>query len=103
MFERFELVDTLEYVQFPEEILFDTLVAEANITSTNKYLRFIDWRKCGAHPRTFNENYYNDIINRKCDFWARKFSIIESSKVLNMIDEHIKKIDQLAFENECSK
>lgn len=89
-FKRFDLVDALEYCSFGDEIIFDTLVAEADIKSTNEYLRYIDWRTRSAHPLVFNENHFNDIITHRCSFWARKFIMGTSDKVLDMIDEYIK-------------
>lgn len=89
LFKRFDLVDALEYCSFGDEIIFDTLTAEANIKSTNEYLRYIDWRTRSAHPLVFNEKHFNDIIRHRCSFWARKFIMGTSDKVLDMIDEYI--------------
>lgn len=90
LFKRFDLVDALEYCIFGDEIIFDTLAAEADIKSTNEYLRYIDWRTRSAHPLVFNENHFNDIITHRCSFWARKFGMGTSDKVLDMIDDYIK-------------
>lgn len=93
-FKRFEIVDTLDYVINCDEVIFDTFVAEANISSTFKYLRYIDWRKHEYHPLVFTEKYFSDIVNKKCLFWARKFDNVKSIKVLDMVDKHIKNYSQ---------
>ena len=97
LFKRFDLVDSLEYCAFAEEIIFETLVAEAKINSTNEYLRYIDWRTRSAHPLVYNENHFNDIINHRCSLWARKFIIGTSDKVLDMIDNYIKNFTKSEF------
>lgn len=94
LYKRFDLVDALEYCAFSEEIIFETLAAEANISTTNEYLRYIDWRTRSAHPLVYTERHFNDLISHRCSLWARKFIIGESDKVLDMIDAHIKNYPQ---------
>lgn len=94
--KRFEIIETLDYAPNCDEVIFDTLAAEANISSTEKYyLRYIDWRFGGCHPLTFTEKYYNDIINQECALWARKFQYNQSIKVLDMIDEYFQNFTQV--------
>lgn len=92
MFNKFEIINCLDYVQYADEIIFSTLAKEANVTIMNNYLRFIDWTGCNAHPLVLTERNFNDIISQNCSFWARKFTFDESSKLMKMIDKYIKKI-----------
>lgn len=101
IFKKFEIIDTLEYASFGDEIIFQTLQNEARINSTNDMHRYIDWRDGDSHPLVFTENNFNDIKKRKCDFWARKFKLNESKKVLDLIDLHIKNFNRKKFRSEC--
>lgn len=94
MFNKFELIDTLDYVSYADEIIFNTLAAEANVSIRNKYLRFIDWTGCCAHPLVLNETNFEKIIQSKCAFWARKFKADESKKLMKMIDNYIIKMSK---------
>lgn len=89
LYKKFEIFDVLEYTIFSDEMLFQTLVAEGNIKSPNNDLRYINWKFDTPNPPVLNESYYNEIINQKCPLWARKFSLGESDKVLDMIDKYI--------------
>ncbi|KAK8845676.1 Xylosyltransferase 2 [Tritrichomonas musculus] len=91
MFERFDIIDTLDYVRYADEILFNTLAAEANISITNQYLRHINWTGCVAHPNVFTEKSYEELVSQKCAFWARKFSLDKSYRLMKMLDKHLKK------------
>ena len=101
LFKRFELIDTLEHVLNSDELIFQTLVAEAKINTINDYHRVIDWREHQASPLVFTEKYADEVINQKCNFWARKFKEGISDKVLDMIDRNIKNFDSKKFEIEC--
>lgn len=54
LLKRFDLVDTLEHVLNSDEVFFFTIVAEAKISSTNKYISVIDWSKGGCCPFGFH-------------------------------------------------
>lgn len=72
MFDRFEIVDCLDYVQYADEIIFSTLAAQANVTIMYDYLRFIDWTGCNAHPLVLNENNFKDYNQAKLFFLGQK-------------------------------
>lgn len=87
-------VDFLEYSFISDENIFQTLLVEANITTTNNNHRYIDWNTNDGHPRTFDVTNFNGLIKNKCNFWARKFSA-KNQDILDMIDTHIHKIKKL--------
>lgn len=88
MLKNFSIIDHLDYSFNVDEILFQTLVSQANIPIVNNYHRYIDWSQGGNSPRTLDETKFETIIENPCNFWARKFSISKSKKLLHLIDDH---------------
>lgn len=85
---RFELIDSLEFVMMSDEIIFSTLIEEANASCVNRFLRFIKWPVKGPHPLILNESNFDELTKVKCDLWARKFNLENSSKLLDMLDKY---------------
>lgn len=101
LYERFELIDTLDYCLFSDEIIFTTLAAEVDVSNIKCYLRYISWRGVGRMPATFTEDRYDELVEPRCAFWSRKFRIEISVKVLDMIDNHIKNFPPTNFSKYC--
>lgn len=103
MFQRFELVDYVEYCLIADEIILPTLISEANISNIKPYLRYISWRGIGHKPITFTSLRYPELIYPRCAFWSRKFNYKISSMVLNMLDRHIKYFTPAKTSKYCYK
>lgn len=90
MLSRFDIVESLDYTKYADEIIFSTLAAEAGIKSTNKFTRYVNWRGCTTHPNYLEKKHFSQMTRSNCNFWARKFRDDEKSRiVLDMIDNRI--------------
>ena len=102
MLKNFSIIEHLDYCFHVDEVLFQTLAAEAKIRSQNYFLRYIDWTQGGNNPKTLDEKEFQNIIENPCNFWARKFNNNQSQKVLQMIDDYIIKIKKSKRIQMCS-
>lgn len=86
---KFEILEFFEHTVVPDEALFQTLAAEANVTTTTRYLRFIDWtRPCTDHcPHTMINQSFAKVMKSPCSFWARKCRLPDSFVFCERIDE----------------
>lgn len=101
LYKRFELIDTLDYCLFADELIFVTLATEVGVKNINEYLRYISWHGSRKLPVTFTEDRFNEVIEPRCAFWSRKYNVKESMKVLDMIDNHIKNFPPTNFSKYC--
>lgn len=86
-------IDFLEYSFISDENIFQTLVVEANISTTQNTHRYINWNTNDGHPKTFDINNFDELIRNKCNFWARKFTA-RNKDLLDKIDSYIDKLSK---------
>lgn len=87
-------IDFLEYSFISDENFFQTLAVMTNISTTNCNHRYIDWSTDDGHPRIFDAENFQKIIQNRCNFWARKFSP-KKTDIMDMIDKNIRKMEKI--------
>lgn len=98
----FSIIEYFEYSAVPDEVIFQTVASTINISFKKTNLRYINWKLKGCHPKTLNENDFNDIVNNSCNLWARKFKNNESLELLDKIDNYVKNVEKNGHFKSCS-
>lgn len=73
-----------------DEFVFQTILLNSHLKDkiVNNNYRYIDWSAGGANPKVLNESDAGSILNSDMLF-ARKFDVINSPKILDLIDKHL--------------
>lgn len=73
-----------------DEFVFQTILLNSHLKDkiVNENYRYIDWSAGGANPKVLNESDAGNIFNSDMLF-ARKFDVINSPKILDLIDKHL--------------
>lgn len=74
------------YTGAPDELFFQTALANSALPIVNKNLRYIHWTLGDHSPKTLTVKDY-DAITQSDAFFARKFDANQDSAILNQIDE----------------
>ncbi|WP_316820151.1 beta-1,6-N-acetylglucosaminyltransferase [Pedobacter gandavensis] len=75
-----------------DEFVFQTLILNSKYKDrvVNNNYRYIDWSAGGANPKVLNETDYEKLEKTEMLF-ARKFDVVNSPEILDLIDNHILK------------
>lgn len=86
------LMNFMETVRFPEEILFQTLLmnSEYRDQCINDDLRFVKWLPGKSNPEILTGDHWPEIQKAENKFFARKFDLDRSAKLLQMLNEQNK-------------
>ncbi|PSL44174.1 core-2/I-Branching enzyme [Chitinophaga niastensis] len=73
-----------------DEFVFQTILLNSDYKDKviNNNYRYIDWSAGGANPKVLNESDAENIVNSNMLF-ARKFDMINSPGILDLIDEYL--------------
>lgn len=73
-----------------DEFVFQTMILNSRYKSkvVNNNYRYIDWSAGGANPKILNETDFEKLEKTEMLF-ARKFDMVNSPKILDLIDNHI--------------
>lgn len=74
-----------------DEFVFQTIILNSKYKDrvVNNNYRYIDWSAGGANPKVLNETDFGKLEKTEMLF-ARKFDMVNSPKILDLIDQHIK-------------
>lgn len=91
-----EIMNYFRYTKFSDEQFFQTLVMNSPFAektpSTN--LWYLDWSITDSlHPKTLNTEDFNALLTSDC-LYARKLDNERSTKLMEIIDRNLLKIDQ---------
>lgn len=73
-----------------DEFVFQTMILNSRYKNrvVNNNYRYIDWSAGGANPKVLNETDFEKLKKTEMLF-ARKFDMVNSPKILDLIDNHI--------------
>ncbi|BDD01666.1 beta-1,6-N-acetylglucosaminyltransferase [Persicobacter psychrovividus] len=96
---RLDYVKYMQKVSVPDEMFFQSIILNGDFQSKviNHNLRaifFSDQEGPQPHPEILDESYLPKILNSKAHF-SRKFDMDFDEKILNLLDEHNSKTQQL--------
>jgi glycosyltransferase involved in cell wall biosynthesis len=85
-----QLYEFYKYTVSPDEMLFHTFLMNSEYKNTikNYNLRKIDWSAKLPHPKTWQSEHFEELINSPRLF-ARKFDADFDSEILNKLETHI--------------
>ena len=90
MFERPDFVRFFKFVFAPDEIFFQTILANSPFKNDllNQKLHLIKWPPQSSHPLTFRLDHFDELANSPALF-ARKFDATVDDAILDRIDKDI--------------
>ena len=85
------LMNFMETVRFPEEMIFQTLLMNSVYSKdcVNEDLRFIKWLPGKSNPEVLTEEYKTELKQATGKFFARKFDYELSASLIRSLDESI--------------
>ena len=83
------ILSYFKHTHIPDEMFFQILLLNSPIKDKiiNDNLRYILLED--SHPEILTVDYFNDLINIKNKFFARKFDVNVDSKILDLLDDRI--------------
>jgi hypothetical protein len=87
-----ELMKFMKTARFPEEMLFQSILMNSEYKSDciSNDLRFVKWEEGKSNPEILTEQYYEAIREAKEKFFARKFDLRRSAKLIGLLEEQHK-------------
>jgi hypothetical protein len=87
-----ELMKFMKTARFPEEMLFQSILMNSEYKNDciNNDLRFVKWEEGKSNPEILTEQYYEAIGQAKEKFFARKFDLSRSAKLIGLLEEQHK-------------